>query len=126
MNTIYILIISIVGLYIFLYLVPLGLYMQAKLSGVEISMLELIFMRLRKVPPSIVVNALIVSNKAELKVSRSDLEALYLSGGSVENVVHGLIMAKKSDISLNFEEACKVDRKGYNVVEVIENEIRMK
>jgi len=126
MNTTYIIIIGFVALYLFLYFIPIGLWMQAKVSGLNISLLELVFMKLRKVPPTVIVSLLIESHKAELKVKRVELEALFLSGGNVRNVVHGMIMAKKYSISLTFEEACKVDRKGYNLIEVIEKEVNRK
>ena len=126
MSTTFIIVLLVVGLYMFLYLFSFGFWLQAKVSGVEITLLELFFMRLRKVPPQLIVNSLIESNKADLNIKRAELEALFLSGGNVENVIHGLIMAKKNNISLTFEEACKVDMKGFNLIEVLENEIKRK
>ena len=43
--------------FIFLYFVPVNLWITARFSGVVIGLLELVFMRVRRVPPSIVVNS---------------------------------------------------------------------
>jgi len=58
----------IVVLWIFLYFVPIGLWFSALVSGVRISLLQLILMRWRKVPPAVVVRALIAGTKAGLKL----------------------------------------------------------
>jgi uncharacterized protein YqfA (UPF0365 family) len=73
----------IVILALFLYLVPIGLWFKALVSGVHISLLQLVFMRLRKVPPTIVVNNMISATKAGLQLNQSELEAHYLAGGRV-------------------------------------------
>ena len=73
----------IVALVLFLYLVPIGLWFKALVSGVHISLLQLVFMRLRKVPPTIVVNNMISATKAGLSLNQSELEAHYLAGGRV-------------------------------------------
>lgn len=88
---------SIVCLWILLYFVPVGLWFQALISGVRISLLQLILMRWRKVPPSSIVNPLINSRKAGLKLNRDELEAHFLAGGHVKNVVNALISADKAN-----------------------------
>lgn len=122
MNTTIIIIINIIGLWLFLYLVPIGTWLKAMLHGVKISLLELILMRYRKVPTLLIVDNLITVNYVELDISRQDLETLYISGGDVENVVHGMIHAIENDIPLSFKDACSLDKKGYNVTEMVENE----
>lgn len=67
---------ALVVLWVFFYLVPLGLWFQCILTGVRMSLIQLILMRWRKVPPSIIVNALINSKKAGLDLSADQLEAL--------------------------------------------------
>ena len=57
---------SIFGLWVIFYFVPVGLWFTALLSGVRISLLQLIFMRWRKVPPQIIVRSMISSTKAGL------------------------------------------------------------
>ena len=61
---------------IFFYYVPFLLWLSAKVSGVRISLMQLFLMRIRKVPPSIIVNALIEAHKAGLSnITRDELEA---------------------------------------------------
>ncbi|HKK63804.1 MAG TPA: flotillin-like FloA family protein, partial [Bacteroidales bacterium] len=80
---------SIIGLWIILYFIPIGLWFTALLSGVRISLLQLILMRWRKVPPSVIVRSMIEAHKAGLsEIKRDALEAHYLAGGHVEQVVH--------------------------------------
>ena len=92
-------ILYIVGVIIFLmvvlYFVPLGLWFQALVSGVRISLIQLIFMRWRKVPPSVIVRAMIEGTKAGLILNRNDLEAHYLAGGHVEKLYMPWFLLKK-------------------------------
>ncbi len=111
---------SIIGLFILLYLVPVGLWFSALLSGVRISLIQLIFMRWRKVPPSIIVNAMINSTKAGLKITRDELEAHFLAGGHVQSVVNALISADKANIPLDFKSATAIDLAGRDVFEAVQ------
>ncbi|MFN9883021.1 MAG: flotillin-like FloA family protein, partial [Bacteroidota bacterium] len=83
----------IVGLFLFFYIIPLNLWITAVFSGVNISISQLIFMRIRKVPPALVVNALINSTKAGLRVTSNDIETHYLAGGNVNAVIRAMISA---------------------------------
>ncbi len=73
-------ILGIFLLFLFLYFVPVNLWITALFSGVRISLGELVAMRIRKVPPSTIVNPLITATKAGLKISTNDLETHYLAG----------------------------------------------
>ncbi len=110
----------IVVLWIFLYFVPIGLWFSALVSGVRISLLQLILMRWRKVPPAVVVRALIEGTKAGLKLGRNDLEAHLLAGGHVEQVVHALVSASKANIDLSFKMATAIDLAGRDVFEAVQ------
>ncbi len=104
-----------------LYLVPIGLWFQALVSGVRISLIQLIFMRWRKVPPSVIVRALIEATKAGLaEIKRDELEAHYLAGGHVEKVVHALVSAAKANIELTFNMATAIDLAGRDVFEAVQ------
>jgi uncharacterized protein YqfA (UPF0365 family) len=96
-------------LIIFLYLVPVGLWFQALVSGVHTSLIQLMFMRFRKVPPSVIVNNMINATKAGLKLSQNELEAHYLAGGNVTNVVQALISSSKANMNLDFRTATAID-----------------
>ena len=87
---------------IFFYYVPFLLWISAKVSGVNISLLQLFLMRIRKVPPYVIAQAMIEAHKAGLKtLTRDELEAHYLAGGHVEKVVHALVSASKANIDLS-------------------------
>ncbi len=117
---------AIIFLWLFLYLIPLGLWFQALVSGVRISLLQLIFMRWRKVPPSIIVRAMIEATKAGLPVERNDLEAHFLAGGHVEKVVHALVSAAKANIDLPFNMATAIDLAGRDVFEAVQMSVNPK
>ena len=116
----------IVLLLLFFYFVPVGLWFQAIVSGVRISLLQLIVMRFRKVPPSTIVNAMITSKKAGLSISRDELEAHYLAGGNVNSVVNALISADKANIDLDFKTATAIDLAGRDVLEAVQMSVNPK
>ena len=105
---------------VFFYYVPLGLWMAAVFSGVRINLIQLVLMRIRKVPPSIIINAMINSTKAGLNLSRDQLEAHYLAGGRVNSVVNALISADKANIDLDFKSATAIDLAGRDVFDAVQ------
>jgi uncharacterized protein YqfA (UPF0365 family) len=109
----------IVVLAIVLYLVPLNLWIAAWASGAYVGLSTLVGMRLRRVPPSTVINARISSVKAGLAISLNDLEAHYLAGGNVVHVVNALISADKANIPLGFQRAAAIDLAGRDVLEAV-------
>lgn len=110
----------LIFLWIIFYFIPVGLWFRALVSGVKISLLQLVFMRWRKVPPSIIVGALIEGTKAGLVLQRDDLEAHYLAGGHVSQVVHALVSAEKANIALSFNMATAIDLAGRDVLEAVQ------
>ncbi len=123
LTTIFILAISVL---FFFYFVPLGLWFQALVSGVRISIIQLFFMRFRKVPPKIIVGALIEGAKAGITLSRDFLEAHYLAGGKIEHVVHALVSASKAKIKLTFDQATAIDLAGRDVFEAVQMSVNPK
>ncbi|PLW99916.1 MAG: hypothetical protein C0594_16380 [Marinilabiliales bacterium] len=117
---------SIVLLWLILYFIPIGLWFQALVSGVRISLIQLIFMRWRKVPPKIIVQAMIEGTKAGLELNRNDLEAHYLAGGRVAQVVHALVSASKANIQLPFNMATAIDLAGRDVFEAVQMSVNPK
>lgn len=117
---------SLVGLWILFYFIPVGLWFSALVSGVKISLIQLILMRWRKVPPEIIVNALIASSKAGLKLNRDELEAHFLAGGRVQLVVNALISADKANIPLDFKSATAIDLAGRDVLEAVQMSVNPK
>ena len=116
----------IVLLIITLYFVPIGLWFSALVSGVRISLLQLFLMRFRKVPPGVIVRALIEGTKADVPLSRDALEAHYLAGGHVANVVHALVSASKANIELPFNMATAIDLAGRDVFEAVQMSVNPK
>jgi uncharacterized protein YqfA (UPF0365 family) len=107
---------SVVILWLFFYYVPIGLWITAIFSGVPIGIGALIGMRFRKVPPTVIVNAMINATKAGLTIDRNALEAHFLAGGNVPNVVNALISADKANIPLDFNMATAIDLAGRDVL----------
>jgi len=111
---------TILLILIFLYYVPIGLWLTAIVSGVKVSLIQLVLMRVRKVPPSVIVNSMINAHKAGIRLSRDDLEAHYLAGGRVNSVVNALISAEKANIPLDFKAATAIDLAGRDVFEAVQ------
>ncbi|WP_069660878.1 flotillin-like protein FloA [Arcticibacter eurypsychrophilus] len=110
----------VAALFFFLYLLPVNLWFTAQLSGVKISLLNLFLMRLRKVPPSLVTNAMIISTKAGLNISSNEIETHFLAGGNVNNVIKALISADKANIPLTFKLATAIDLAGRDVFDAVQ------
>lgn len=113
-------------LIIILYYIPIGLWFSALVSGVKISLLQLFLMRFRKVPPSVIVRALIEGTKAGIKLDMDKLEAHYLAGGRVDMVVHALVSAEKANIELTFNMATAIDLAGRDVFEAVQMSVNPK
>lgn len=111
---------TIIFLFLFLYFVPVNLWITAVFSGVKISILDLVLMRLRKVPPGVVVNGLINGTKAGLSLTSNDIETHYLAGGNVNNVIKALISADKANIPLTFKTATAIDLAGRDVFDAVQ------
>ena len=126
METIIITGVCVIALIIFLYLVPIGIWFQALVSGVYTSLVQLIFMRFRKVPPSVIVGNLISASKAGLKIKQNDLEAHYLAGGHVDSVVNALISADKANMNLDFKTATAIDLAGRDVLKAVQTSVNPK
>ncbi|MEK6477150.1 flotillin-like protein FloA [Catalinimonas sp. 4WD22] len=126
LSLILIIVASIVAFFTFLYFIPLNLWITARFSGVKVGLLELVFMRIRKVPPRIVVDSLITATKAGLDVTSSDLETHYLAGGNVPSVIKALISADKANIRLTFKQATAIDLAGRDVFEAVQISVNPK
>ena len=117
---------AIILFFVFLYFVPLNLWITAIFSGVRVGLIELVAMRIRKVPPSVIVNSLITANKAGLTVSTNELETHYLAGGNVPLVINALISAEKANISLSFKQATAIDLAGRDIFEAVQMSVNPK
>lgn len=111
---------------ILFWLLPIPLWLSAKFANVHISLLQLLFMRFRRVPPSVIVNAMVTATKAGIPVQRDLLEAHYLAGGNVGKVIRALISADKANIELDFKAATAIDLAGRDVFEAVQLSVNPK
>lgn len=110
--------IAIAFLSVFFYF--LNVWIRALASKAHVTLGTLIGMKLRRVPPTLIVEALIRLKKAGLlEIDTDGLEAHYLAGGDVLNVVNALIAADKARIALGFERAAAIDLAGRDVFDAV-------
>ena len=117
---------SFIAIWIIFYFIPVGLWFSALVSGVKINLLQLFLMRWRRVPPAVIVSSMIEGTKAGLQLDPNELEAHYLAGGNVTNVVHALVSAQKANINLNFQMATAIDLAGRDVFEAVQMSVNPK
>ncbi|GJM30583.1 MAG: UPF0365 protein [Cyclobacteriaceae bacterium] len=117
---------AIVLVFVFLYFIPVNLWITARFSGVKVGLFELMFMRIRKVPPGVIVREMITATKAGLEVTTSELETHYLAGGHVPSVIKALISADKANINLTFKQATAIDLAGRDVFEAVQISVNPK
>ena len=104
----------------FSYVIPVRLWIAAWSSGVPIGIASLIGMRLRRVPPQQIILPKIKASKAGLFLETDTLEAHYLAGGHVDQVINALIASAKANIPLGFERAAAIDLAGRNVLKAVQ------
>ena len=120
----------VIGLVILLFLIfalgAVSLWFQSLVSGAQVGLLNIIFMRFRKVPPKLIVEAKIMAVKAGIKISTDALESHFLAGGNVMRVVQALIAADKANIELPFNRCAAIDLAGRNVLEAVQMSVNPK
>jgi len=99
--------------------IPVGLWVSAVAAGVKVSLLSLVAMRLRRVPPHRIILPLIKADKAGIDVTQDQLEAHFLAGGNIDRVVDALIAADKARIALPFDRAAAIDLAGRDVLDAV-------
>lgn len=111
---------------LFLSFVPITLWISAIAANVKLSIFNLIGMRLRRVAPKKIVLPLIKATKAGFDIRVNELEAHYLAGGNVDQVVDALIAAHRADFKLPFERAAAIDLAGRDVLEAVKMSVNPK
>lgn len=120
-------ILAVLALVLFFVLLSFfGVWIRALTSGAPIGLFKLVAMKLRRVPPARIVDARIQLVKAGLDLSSDMLEAHYLAGGNVVNVVRALIAADKANIELNFQQAAAIDLAGRDISEAVRTSVEPK
>jgi uncharacterized protein YqfA (UPF0365 family) len=106
---------------LFTYIIPISLWITAIFSGVRIGLLDLVFMRFRKVPPALIVQSLILATKAGIKgITSNQLETHYLAKGHLQQVIKALIVADKANLNMNYKEATAIDLAGRDVLKAVQ------
>jgi len=120
-------VLAVVGL-IFLLIIGqyLQLWLQAWLSGAPVSLIDLVMMRLRKVNSSVIVLNRISARKAGLDISTQAMEAHFLAGGRVTNVVRAMIAAEKAGIDMAWDRAVAIDLAGRDIVDAVNTSVMPK
>ncbi len=121
-------VLAVIGL-IFLSIIAkyVKLWFQALVSGAPISILNIVGMSLRKIPPRLIVEARINAFKAGLKdIKATDLETHYLAGGRVNDIVRAMIAAQKANIVLDWKMATAIDLAGRNLFEAVRTSVNPK
>lgn len=104
----------------------IDLWVRALFAEAPVRIRDLIGMKLRRVPPHQVVLTYISAVKAGLEISTGMLEAHYLAGGSMQNVVHAMIAADKANIELKFQQAAAIDLAGRNIIDAVQTSVNPK
>lgn len=117
-----VIILAIVGIFFHF----LSVWIRALMSGARVSLFSLVGMKLRRVPPSLIVDARIRMIKAGLQLNTDQMEAHYMAGGDVINVVNALIAADKANIALTFQKATAIDLAGRDVFEAVATSVNPK
>lgn len=109
-----------------IWVVPVGLFIQALVAGAPVGIFDLVGMRLRGVDPKVIVNSRIAAVKAGIPLTSNQLETHYLARGNVARVVQALISADKANINLGFQRACAIDLAGRDVLEAVKMTVNPK
>ena len=104
----------------------LGLYIRALVSGAHVGFVDLIGMRLRKVPSVVIINSRISAMRAGLDVSQQEMESHVLAGGDVDRVIRAMIAASKASIDLSWKTATAIDLAGRDILDAIQTSVNPK
>ena len=94
---------------------PIGTYMAAKVSGLDLTILDLAKYKHRKYPIHDLINFNIELSNIGINIKFSNLAELYKANVDLENVVNGLIAAKQINLPLSLEQACMADKQGIDI-----------
>ena len=120
------LVLAVIVFCLIIYMIPVRHWIAAMFSGVPVGILSLVGMRLRRVPPAEIVDALIQVRKAGIDVRADTLEAHYLAGGNVSRVVAALVAADKANMDLSVQRATAIDLAGRDVLEAVKMSVNPK
>lgn len=102
------------------------IWLQAYMSNAGVTIFDLIGMTLRKVNMAVIVRAKIMGVQAGITLETKALEAHYLAGGTVLNVVGALIAADRAGIDLDYRRATGIDLAGRDVLDAVRTSVKPK
>ncbi|MDD2403616.1 MAG: flotillin-like protein FloA [Victivallaceae bacterium] len=123
---IFLVILCAVFLIFILSFIPLRDWIAAIFAGVRVNFISLLGMRLRRVPPKVIVSALIQARKAGIDITADILETHYLAGGNILRVVDALIAADKARLNLSIQRATAIDLAGRDVLDAVKMSVNPK
>src|SRR3984957_9937915 len=134
MDALYLVVVAVIAVFVFVFAIItfkfFGLWLRARIANAPVNMGKMVGMRLRKVPVGLIVDSRITAVKAGIEIPSDPLEAHYLAGGDVTQVILALIAADKAGISLDFNRACAIDLAtkgtGKTVLEAVRTSINPK
>jgi uncharacterized protein YqfA (UPF0365 family) len=123
--------IVVLGIFLLVFLFVLlkyaNLYLRSVLTKAGIGIFDMFAMSLRKVDPTVIVNARVMLVQARIDgVGHTDLEAHYLAGGRVQRVVQAIISANRAGLNLDFKTATGIDLAGRDILEAVRTSVTPK
>lgn len=104
-----------------------SLWIQCKMTGAGVSLPNLVMMSIRRVSPAVIVRNKIMAVQAGLTSSYAietrALEAHYLAGGSVPNVIKALVAAHRAGIELDWQTAQAIDLAGRDILDAVRTSV---
>ena len=119
-------IVVLIGIVLFLYYFPLGLWIRTIAAGVPLSIVSLIRMRIIGVPAGVLVAALVRARKAGLPLTVDQLQSHILAGGNIDKCVLAMIAAQRAQIPLEWQRAAAIDLAGRDVLEALQTSVNPK
>lgn len=118
---------GVILLQLFFFFVPFPLWLSARLSKVQVGLIDLMIMRtFRRIPPHELILPAITAAYAGIPIPIGKLQSHYMAGGNVQNVVSALIAASKAQIQLTWDTATGIDLAGRNVLEAVQMSVNPK
>ena len=123
------LVVVVLGGLVFLFVVGrfLGLWLQCKFTGTRIGLVDLIMMSLRKVNAAVIVRSMIMGTQAGLlrdyPLTRKQVEAHFMAGGNVPNVMRSLIAAQRAKLPLDWNTAAAIDLAGRDLLDAVRTSV---
>ena len=116
----------LIGIVLFLYYFPIGLWIRTIAAGVPLSIGALIRMRIIGVPAGLLVANLVRARKAGLALTVDQLQSHILAGGNIDKVVLAMIAAQRAQIPLEWQRAAAIDLAGRDVLEALQTSVNPK